>query len=73
MATRFLLYIQNALENLLFINEPRFENLTIDKDDDDDSLTTVIVPYERGVILDQFVAVDNEQAVTETRLGDDIY
>jgi hypothetical protein len=50
-----------------------FENLTIDKDDDDDSLTTVIVPYERGVILDQFVAVDNEQAVTETRLGDDIY
>ena len=73
MATRFLLYIQNALENLLFINEPRFENLTIDKDDDDDSLTTVIVPYERGVILDQFVAVDNEQAVTETRLGNDIY
>jgi hypothetical protein len=73
MATRFLLYIQNALENLLFINEPRFENLTVDKDDDDDSLTTVIVPYERGVILDQFVAVDNEQAVTETRLGDDIY
>ena len=73
MATRFLLYIQNALENLLFINEPRFENLTIDKDDDDDSLTTVIVPYERGVILDQFVAVDKEQAVTETRLGDDIY
>jgi hypothetical protein len=72
MATRFLLYIQNALENLLFINEPRFENLTIDKDDDDDSLTTVIVPYERGVILDQFVAVDKEQAVTETRLGDDI-
>jgi hypothetical protein len=45
--------------------------LTIDKDDDDDSLTTVIVPYERGVILDQFVAVDKEQAVTETRLGDD--
>jgi hypothetical protein len=43
MATRFLLYIQNALENLLFINEPRFENLTIDKDDDDDSLTTVII------------------------------
>ena len=73
MATRFLLYIQNALENLLFINEPRFENLTIDKDDDDDSLTTVIVPYERGVILDQFVAVDNEQAVTETRLDDGIY
>jgi hypothetical protein len=73
MATRFLLYIQNALENLLFINEPRFENFTVDKDDDDDSLTTVIVPYERGVILDQFVAVDNEQAVTETRLGDDIY
>ena len=73
MATGFLLYIQNALENLLFINEPRFENLAIDKDDDDDSLTTVIVPYERGVILDQFVAVDKEQAVTETRLGDDIY
>jgi hypothetical protein len=46
--------------------------LAIDKDDDDDSLTTVVVPYERGVILDQFVAVDNEQAVTETRLGDDI-
>jgi hypothetical protein len=42
--------------------------LTIDKDDDDDSLTTVIVPYERGVILDQFVAVDKEQAVTETRI-----